>query len=173
MAGGDTSRHHDDDELCRQLMGDGAPTLEQFFAAAEPLKVRATCVMVRGAIDSRADVFRYLDRLAAFGVREFTFKHTYTAYERSVFRHSRQDRWADANQVNADPFADCGQVLAELPWGPRIRRLGEFQVCYYFEPDPAWELENQLCRSWNLLSDGRVYASLEDHRSQLFRLPTW
>lgn len=164
------SRHHDDDARCRALMGAGAPALADFLAAAGPLKVRATCVMARGWIDSPADAFRYLDRLAEKGVREFTFKHTYVAYERSVFRQSRQDRWAAENQINADPFADCGEVLGELPWGPKIRRLGECQVCYYFEPDPAWELENQRCRSWNLLSDGRVYASLEDRRSLLFRL---
>ena len=53
---------------------------------------------------------------------------------------------------------------------PVIRKLGPHQVCFYFEPHPAWEKEHQLCRSVNLLSDGSAYASLEDHRSLLYRL---
>ena len=164
------SRHHDDDAACRQLMGVGAPTLVDFFAAAKPLKVRATCVMTRGAIDTPAAVGRYIRKLAEFGVREFTFKHTYVAYGQSVFADSRQDRWARQHKIENDPFADEGEVVAQLPWGPQIRRLGPYQVCYYFEPSPLWEQEHQLCRSSNLLSDGSVYASLEDRRSLLFQL---
>jgi cyclic pyranopterin phosphate synthase len=167
------SRHHEDDERCRELMGAQAPTLEAFFAAAEGLKVRATCVMVKGFVDSVEGVERYLDALASHGVREFTFKHTYVAYEASVFAGSSENHWARSHQVQFDPFADRGQVLAELPWGPVIRRLGECQVCYYFEPHPSWEKEHQLCRSVNLLSDGSVYASLEDQRSLLYRLSGW
>jgi pyruvate-formate lyase-activating enzyme len=164
------SRHHDDDTRCRELMGPTAPTLETFFRSAAGLKVRATCVMARGFVDSPAAVDRYLETLARFGVHEFTFKHTYVAYEGSVFRASRQNDWAAENRVSDDPFEERGEVVARLPWGPSIRRLGDFQVCYYYEPDPAWEKENRLCRSINLMSDGSAYASLEDHRSRLFRL---
>ena len=151
-------------------MGDAAPTLEQFFEAAEGLMVRATCVMARGQIDREERVWQYIDQLAKFGVRQFTFKHTYVAYEDSVFAESVEDRWAAEHRVAFDPFSNQGEVLAELPWGPAIRRIGEFQVCYYHEPTPDWEKEHQICRSVNLLSDGTVYASLEDRSSRLFRL---
>ena len=164
------SRHHDDDERCRELMGPTAPTLESFFRSAAGLKVRATCVMARGYVDSPVAVDRYVEALARFGVREFTFKHTYVAYDGSVFRGSHQNEWAAEHRVEDDPFAGRGEVVARLPWGPVIRRIGDFQVCYYYEPDPAWEKEHQLCRSINLLSDGTAYASLEDHQSRLFRL---
>jgi len=164
------SRHHDDDERCRTLMGSSAPTLDAFFQAAEGLKVRATCVMVRDYIDSPAAVERYMDRLTHWGVREFTFKHTYLAYEGSVFRGSMQDHWAAANRIDQDPFNGHGEVVGRLPWGPAIRRLGDRQVCYYHEPHPHWEKEHRLCRSINLLSDGSAYASLEDQRSRLFQL---
>jgi len=164
------SRHHDDDESCRRLMGGSAPRLGDFLTAAGPLKIRATCVMTRGYIDSTAAVDRYIARLGDLGVREFTFKHTYVAYDYSVFANSPHDEWARRHQVQRDPFVGCGQVIAELPWGPQIRQVGEYQVCYYFEPNPLWEQEHQLCRSSNLLSDGCVYASLEDRRSLLFRL---
>ncbi|MCA9072908.1 MAG: radical SAM protein [Planctomycetaceae bacterium] len=164
------SRHDECDVACRELMGAGVPTLEDFFRAATPLKVRATCVMTKGHVDSEERVDRYMESLAEFGVTEFTFKHTYIAYESSVFGQSEENQWAESHQIEFDPFDGRGEIVARLPWGPAIRRLGKYQVCYYYEPTPAWEKEHQLCRSSNLLLDGKVYASLEDQRSRLFRL---
>lgn len=164
------TRHHDDDDECRRLMGAKAPTLEAFFAAAAGLKIRATCVMSKGYVDSPTAVHRYIATLSRFGVTEFTFKHTYVAYEQSVFADAAENDWAREHQVQMDPFANQGETVARLPWGPVVRRIGPHQVCFYFEPHPAWEKEHQLCRSVNLLSDGSVYASLEDHRSLLFQL---
>lgn len=164
------SRHHEDDKVCRELMGLAAPRLDDFFQAAGPLKVRATCVMARGYVDSTDRVDRYIRTLFRYGVREFTFKHTYVAYERSVFRTSVENHWAMAHQVEFDPFAGRGTILARLPWGPAIRRIGDTQVCYYYEPTPDWEKEQKSCRSINLMSDGTVYASLEDASSRLYRL---
>jgi cyclic pyranopterin phosphate synthase len=164
------SRHHEDDAECRRLMGPTTPTLDAFFSAAAGLKIRATCVMARGYVDSAKAANRYIVALSRYGVTEFTFKHTYVAYEQSVFADAAENHWAREHQVQIDPFTDHGQVVARLPWGPVIRKLGRYQVCFYFEPHPAWEKEHKLCRSVNLLSDGSVYASLEDHRSLLFRL---
>lgn len=164
------SRHHFDDAQNRSLMGEAAPTLAEFFEAVGGLAVRATCVMARGSIDDEPQVWRYIRRLAAFGVRQFMFKHTYVAYDGSVFAASSEDRWAAEHRIAFDPFSGQGEVVAELPWGPIVRRIGDFQVCYYREPTPEWEQEHQLCRSVNLLSDGTVFASLEDQSSLLFRL---
>jgi pyruvate-formate lyase-activating enzyme len=163
------SRHHEDDGICRQLMGHSAPLLADFLAAAGGLRIRATCVMARGFIDDAAAVARYMTVLSAHGVREFTFKHTYVAYRHSVYGGSPQDTWAQQHRVAADPFQYAGELLQVLPWGPEIRRVGAATVCFYHEPDPEWEKENKLCRSINLLSDGSVYASLEDQRSLLYR----
>jgi cyclic pyranopterin phosphate synthase len=164
------SRHHGDDAANRALMGEGAPALADFFARAGGLRVRATCVMARGFVEGTADAWRYVEALAPFGVREFTFKHTYVSYEASVFRDAAEDHWARRHQVELDPFEGQGEVVGTLPWGPAIRRIGGLQVCGYREPTPAWEREHRLCRSSNLLSDGKVYASLEDERSRLFTL---
>ena len=164
------SRHHHDDRRCRELMGDGAPRLADFVAAAGGTKIRATCVMTKGWIDSPVKVNQYLETVMKYGIREFTFKHTYVAYADSLFANSAADNWSQQHQIETDPFAGRGQLLSELPWGPQIRRIGELQVCYYYEPDPLWELEHRLCRSLNLLSDGNVYASLENQQSRLFQL---
>jgi len=164
------SRHHEVDERNLELMGRGAPTLNQFFAAAKGLRVRATCVMAAGYVDSVDAVWSYINALRHYGVREFTFKHTYVAYEDSVFRGSAQDHWAEIHQIEFDPFTGQGEIIGSLPWGPDIRRIRDFQVCYYREPTPAWERRNRICRSTNLLSDGKVYASLEDQQSLLYQL---
>jgi cyclic pyranopterin phosphate synthase len=164
------SRHDADDAANERLMGRGAPRLADVVTAAGPLKIRATCVMARGHVDSTEAVWNYIEALRPYGVREFTFKHTYVAYEDSVFQGSEENGWARAHRVDFDPFADRGEVVARLPWGPAVRRMGDLQVCYYHEPTPCWERDNRLCRSSNLLSDGAVYASLEDQRSLLYRL---
>jgi pyruvate-formate lyase-activating enzyme len=164
------SRHAAGDDENRRLMGDGAPRLADFFAAAGGLKVRATCVMARGSVEDADAVWEYIDALRPFGVTEFTFKHTYVAYDGSLFRGSAEDTWARDHRVAFDPFGDEGEVVASLPWGPRIRRVRGVQACFYHEPTPGWELANRVCRSSNLLSDGAVYASLEDTSSLLYRL---
>jgi len=164
------SRHHEDDTRCRELMGVQAPSLEDFFKVASGLTIRATCVMARGYVDDAEAVWHYVSVLRRYGVRQFTFKHTYVAYEYSMFQSSVENEWARTHQVEFDPFEGEGEVIGELPWGPQIRRIGDLQVCYYHEPSPIWERRNRLCRSSNLLSDGKVYASLEDQRSLLFQL---
>jgi cyclic pyranopterin phosphate synthase len=164
------SRHAPDDGANEQLMGEGAPRLADFITAAGPLKVRATCVMVKGCVDTAERVWEYIERLRPYGVAEFTFKHTYVAYEGSLFQGSAQDVWAREHQVDFDPFGEEGEVVARLPWGPCVRRLRGVQVCYYHEPTPTWELAHATCRSSNLLSDGSVSASLEDVSSLLYRL---
>lgn len=166
------SRHHYFDEINRALMGEGTPDLNNFFDAVGALKVRATCVMAKGFVDSVDEVKKYLSVLSNYGVREHTFKHTYVAYEDSLFQGSEQNQWARDHQVEFDPFTNQGNVLAQLPWGPKIRQINGLQVCYYHEPTPQWEREHQICRSTNLLSDGKVYASLEDQRSLLYQLTT-
>ncbi len=164
------SRHHDDDARNRDVMGADAPDLTAVMRALDGLRVRATCVMHRGGVEGRDDVARYIAAMRAHGVSEFTFKHTYVAHERSVFRDSEHDRWCRERQVDDDPFEGEGEIMHALPWGPRVRKWKGSQVCFYREPTPRWELENKLCRSTNLMADGRVYASLEDSQSLLYRL---
>lgn len=164
------SRHHYDDSRCNELMGRGTPPLRRVIEAAGNIPIRATCVMARGWIDTPQEVDRYIATLSAYGIRQFTFKHTYVAYDESVFAASEANAWSRDHQIEADPFEGRGKVVAQLPWGPQIHLLGPHQVCYYYEPTPSWELDHYLCRSINLLSDQVAYASLEDQRSRLFQL---
>lgn len=165
------SRHHWDDARNRAIMGDAAPDLADVIARCRGLALRATCVMHRGGVETADDARRYIAALAPLGIREFTFKHTYVAYEHSVFRDSAQDAWCRDHQIEGDLFEGEGEVVSALPWGPRVRDIDGVRICFYQEPSPRWELQHRLCRSSNLLSDGSVHASLEDSRSLLFRLP--
>lgn len=166
------SRHHHDETRNAELMGEDAPSLDAFFAAAGDLRVRATCVMCRGFVEDTSSAEAYVATLADYGVEEFTFKHTYVAYDRSVFRDSPQDQWSREHAVDVDPFEGRGTIVARLPWGPVIRRLGEHQICHYTEPTPAWERQNRLGRSLNLMADGTIYGSLEDARSRVSLPPS-
>lgn len=167
------SRHAVGDAANRALMGPAAPDAGAVLAAAGAagLAVRATCVMNAAGVADADAAWNYVDVFTSLGIRQFTFKHTYVAGERSLFASSEANRWARRHRVAADPFADAGEVVGTLPWGPRIRRIGEVQVCHYYEPAPEWELAQRLARSANLTSDGKVYASLEDQRSLLWQLP--
>jgi hypothetical protein len=57
----------------------------------------------------------------------------------------------------------------ELPWGSPIYegkwRGHQLRIAAYTEPSLYWERFNGMARSWNLLSDGTVFASLEDDQS--------
>ena len=176
------SRHATSNADNRALMGEGAPDAESFVEAAGSLRIRATCVMAKGWIERPEEIWRYIEAMSALGIVEFTFKHTYVAYGQSVFGGSEQDSWAAKHQVEYDPFVGVGRVVAELPWGPQIRAVTparekiadiqqELKICYYREPTPEWERTHRIARSCNLLSNGSVYASLEDQRSLLFQLP--
>jgi len=164
------SRHHWDDARNREVMGEAAPTLADVATRCRRLRLRATCVMHKDGVETAADAWRYIAALRRFGVHEFTFKHTYVAYERSLFRASEQDQWCRDHQVEGDLFEGQGEVVSALPWGPRVRDIDGVRICFYQEPSPQWELQHRLCRSSNLLSDGSVHASLEDSQSLLFRL---
>lgn len=63
------------------------------------------------------------------------------------------------------------EKIAELPWGAPIFKGQwngqEMQIAAYTEPSVYWERVNGVARSWNIMSDGAVLASLEDPRSKV------
>ncbi len=168
------SRHAAEDDANSTLMGSQAPRLHDFFEAAAPLKVRATCVMTKSYVAGPDEVWAYIDKLREYGVEEFTFKHTYLAYPGSVFAESKENQWVEGESVQEDPFAAHPDTLTvgALPWGPKIRKIRGVQVCYYHEPSPEWEIKTGIGRSLNLLADGKVYASLEEKQSLVYQLST-
>ena len=164
------SRHHEDGRPMPRADGADMRRLSKVLPRVGGLE--GACHVCHGAryVDTPAAVERYMSSLSRFGVREFTFKHTYVAYEARYFGGSPTERMGRGEPGQSRSVYGPGHGDRAAAVGTVIRRLDEFQVCYYYEPDPAWEKEHRLCRSINLMSDGWAYASLEDHRSRLFRL---
>ncbi|MGR5130705.1 hypothetical protein, partial [Photobacterium swingsii] len=57
------------------------------------------------------------------------------------------------------------------PWGAPVF-AGEWagrpmRIAAYTEPSLYWERTHGIARSWNVMADGRCYASLEDRASEL------
>jgi hypothetical protein len=140
-------------------------------------RLRWVCVLQKGAVHDSATIVQYLDFAAESGVPEICFKELYVSTsEESVFHDSLSNQWSEKNQVplnvlinflKAYNFAECGA----LPWGAPLYR-GQWKghelcIAAYTEPSVYWERENGVCRSWNVIADGTVFASLEDKESSL------
>jgi hypothetical protein len=177
------SRHHFDSERNAELMNlaTGSEAIAKTWSTSRPsfsrLKLRWICVLQRGGIENRDLLERYLDWVVAGGVEEVCFKELYvsTSIESEYYDRAGND-WSAHNQVPLrlvlDLARDAGWKVAEqLPWGSPIFdgvwRGRHVRVGAYTEPSLLWELTNGVCRSWNLMADGRCLASLEDRKSEV------
>jgi pyruvate-formate lyase-activating enzyme len=168
------SRHHHEEHRNTALMGLATHT-EQALALARQMRisrpeVRLVCLIQMGGVDSAEELERYLAWADALGIRQLTLKEVYVAAPGGVFYDAAQNRWAEQHRVPIDLVLDFlqrrGAVLAgRLTWGCPVYRLGRMQVAVYWEPTQEWEQQHLICRSYNLLADGRCYASLEDRGS--------
>jgi hypothetical protein len=176
------SRHHFDAERNAALMN--LATRSEEIAktwSTDPcikrLKLRWICVLQQGGIENRPLLERYLDWAVEGGVSEICFKELYvsTSVESEYYDMAAND-WSARHQVPLRLVLDFAQnrgwkVAEELPWGSPIFagswRGRSLRVAAYTEPSLFWELKNGVCRSWNLMADGRCLASLEDHRSEV------
>lgn len=177
------SRHHFDGDRNAALMHLDARSeaIADGWASARDrlrgLVLRWVCVLQREGIEDRASLERYLDWAVSTGVREVCFKELYvsSSIESEYYDRAAND-WSAAHQVPLklvlDLAKDAGWELREtLPWGSPIFegawRGVRIRVAAYTEPSVLWERTHGTCRSWNLMSDGRCLASLEDRRSEV------
>jgi molybdenum cofactor biosynthesis enzyme MoaA len=187
------SRHHFDPVRNAQLMGTDTGS-EQVAAAvarlrmtSSGLRLRIICVLQRGGIDDEASLARYLDMAATMEVDEICFKELYVSTSVDSEYHDRDaNDWSRRNQVPLRLIVDFARsaswsIAERLPWGAPVYegtwRGRGVRVAAYTEPSLSWELVNGVCRSWNLMADGRCLASLEDKQSEvmtrgLLKLPT-
>jgi hypothetical protein len=177
------SRHHFDSARNAALMNltipseEIAKTWSPIRSSLRQLKLRWICVLQRGGIESRDLLEQYLDWAVEGGIEEICFKELYVSTSIESEYHDRAaNDWSARNQVSLrlvlDFARDVGWELVEkLPWGAPIFeglwRGQRMRVAAYTEPSLFWELTNGLCRSWNLMSDGRCLASLEDRKSEV------
>ena len=177
------SRHHHDDDASERLMSlrTDVATIARAWRDGRvrwpDLRLRFTCVLQRGAVDSMAAMESYVGWAASLGVPELCFKELYVSTSvESVYHRHAANEWSHANQVPLSLVLDFAArhgfaEIARLPWGSPVFR-GEWrghpmQIAAYTEPSLFWERTYGIARSWNLMSDGRCLVSLEDRASEI------
>lgn len=172
------SRHHHDPIANAARMGLRSDT-DAIAAAwrATGRRLRWVCVLQRGAVEDPGSLARYLDWAAASGADEVCFKELYVASSVESEYHDREaNLWSAAHQVPLRLILDAAREHAwdladRLPWGAPVYaarwRGHPLKIAAYTEPSVLWELRSGVCRSWNLMADGRCLASLEDRRSEV------
>lgn len=177
------SRHHHDadrnteimqiDTQTEQLMD----TLRAHRDQVPHITPRFICVLQDDGIATVQDIEDYLSWSLQQGVREVNFKELYvSATTESVYSDWEANAYSAEHQVPlrvVHDFVDKHgwEKVAELPWGaPIFRGMWNGQVmkiAAYTEPSVYWERTNGIARSWNIMTDGTVLASLEDPMSKV------
>lgn len=177
------SRHHFDREKNAQLMGldiDSeaiAIAANQLVPQIHNLNLRWICVLQKGGIDSKGALKQYLDWSFQNKVSQICFKELYvSSSSESLYYEKQANDWSYMNQVPLSMLLDYAreqewEQIDQLPWGSPIYKVSKgaesIIVAAYTEPSVSWELANKQCRSWNLMADGRCYASLESKDSEI------
>ncbi len=152
-------------------MGADAPAAADVVAAAAAgsIKLRATCVMTRGQVENTAGVWQYINAFRSFGITEFTFKHTYVAYEHSLFQGTDEDRWTPGIRSISIRSRGVGEPVGGLPWGPLIRRKGATNMLLP-RADARVGAETSTLPLDQPPVERRGVCLLEDQSSLLYRL---
>jgi len=177
------SRHHYDEYISEQIMTlavnfeNISRAYKSIGAELNGMDIRLICVLQKGGIDSTIEIDRYISWASQQGVKQICFKELYVSSStESMFYEDRANTWSYEHQVPLSMLVkhatdkNWHQSLT-LPWGSPIYEVRKFehqiQVAAYTEPSISWELDNKLCRSWNLMANGHCYASLESMDSQV------
>lgn len=174
------SRHGLDSASNQQIMGLDAAAAAIFAAAARrapALRRRLVCVLQKGGVEDGASVEAYLAEAVRLGAQEICFKELYvSSREESAFATRDENEYCKTHRAPLSMLVQALRTggfeqISELPWGSPVfagERLGaRLTVAAYTEPSVGWERVNGLARSWNMLADGRVLASLEDLASEI------
>ena len=172
------SHHAATPDRAAALMGLEVDAVGVVAAARQAgLTARWVCVLQRGGVEDGPTLDAYLDAAIAAGVEEINFKELYVSTPlESSWSAEPENLYAAAHGVPlslvTDRAARDGWALVDrLPWGAPIyaarHRGAALRVAAYTEPTVHWERSRGIARSWNLMADGRVRASLEDAASEV------
>ncbi|GAA1148969.1 molybdenum cofactor biosynthesis enzyme MoaA [Kitasatospora gansuensis] len=177
------SRHHQDDDASERLMMLRTPVssvIDTWRVERDrwpELRMRLICVLQHGGVADAAGVADYLSWAAALGVEEVCFKELYVSTStESLYFDRAANVWSRDHQVSLSVvtrFAEQHgfELASRLPWGAPVYHGSwngrPIRIAAYTEPSLLWERTNGIARSWNVLADGRCYASLEDRASEI------
>lgn len=172
------SRHAANNDDAKRLMGLQVQSEVAISLAHEVgITPRLIAVLQKGGVQDETSLDEYLDWAVAHGVGEINFKELYvsTVLE-SNWADQAANRFSEANAVPLSLILEAARsrnwkVLSELPWGAPVfgatHRGHDLKIAAYTEPSVHWERANGIARSWNIMADGTVMASLEDHNSKV------
>ena len=177
------SRHHHDADVSSRLMSldTDVPAIVRVWKEGRErwpaLRLRLTCVLQRGGIDSLPAMEAYINWAAQMGVPEICFKELYVSTSvESVYHRHAVNQWSHDHQVPLSLVLALAErhgftEIDRLPWGAPVFagqwRSQPIQIAAYTEPSLYWERAHGVARSWNIMSDGKCLASLEDRASEI------
>ncbi|RKE22826.1 radical SAM protein [Streptomyces sp. TLI_171] len=177
------SRHHQDDAVSARLMMLDTPVASLVDAWRTGrdrwpgLRLRLICVLQHGGVADEAGIAAYLSWAAALGVEEVCFKELYVSTStESLYFDRAANTWSRDHQVSLSVVTRFAarhgfETADRLPWGAPVLDGSwagrPMRIAAYTEPSLYWERAHGIARSWNVLADGRCYASLEDRASEI------
>ena len=137
------------------------------------------CVLQKGGVENEEGIRNYINYAAENGVTQVCFKELYVSTSSESYYHRYESNiWSRENQVPLSLLTNYlekvgAKILYRLPWGAPIYGLvvngTRMKIAAYTEPSLFWERTSGIARSWNIMSDGEVLASLEDKGSRVFK----
>lgn len=136
-------------------------------------EIRLICVIQKNGISTKSDVKKYIKWGKQYKIKEFCFKELYvSSTNESEYSSYENNDWSYENQIPLKVVIDtCKEknltIKGKLPWGTPVYGNDDLSIACYTEPSIGWELNNNMCRSWNIMSDGKCLASLEHLDSEI------
>ena len=172
------SRHAASDENAARLMGLNVDTGAAVRVARRAgITPRLIAVLQKGGVEDLASLDAYLDWAVANEVCEINFKELYVSTSlESDWSDRAANLFSEENAVPLSLILDTAAArgwpaVATLPWGAPVFEASHggrtIKIAAYTEPSVHWERANGIARSWNVMADGTVMASLEDHNSRI------
>ena len=105
---------------------------------------------------------------------QICFKELYISTSNESYYHNKiSNLYSRANQIPLSLLTKTLEMNSytkkdQLPWGSPVYNKDGINIAAYTEPSVMWERVHKTARSWNLMSNGEVFASLEDLGSKIW-----
>jgi len=172
------SRHSPHSDVNKEIMGVniGSGRIFDFMNAHKiEIKKRLICVLQKMGVSNFDKIAEYLDYATFHQVDQVCFKELYVSSSlESLYSKTKENIYSENQQVSLSVVLDFLEKshfkkVKELPWGSPVYsgiwKGRKIEIAAYTEPSVGWERLHGIARSWNIMADGKCYASLEDMNS--------
>lgn len=137
------------------------------------ITLRLICVLQQEGINHQDEIAHYISYAISQGVHQICFKELYvSSTEESLYAGQKENKYSEDNQISLSILIDYlnkeAIQVGQLPWGSPVYNYKKLiDIAAYTEPSVGWEKTHGIARSWNIMADGKCFASLEDKTSLL------